>query len=173
MRKIISYIAMSLDGKIARTTGDVKWLDEIPNPDKLDYGYNDFYKSIGTTLMGRTTYEHVKEYGFDYYKDTKNYVFSSRQAEPQEHLEFVSQDVVSFVKKLRQQPGKAIWLIGGGKLNTAMLKAKMIDEMLLFIMPVVLGEGISLFEDEELMHEAQLLETETYKGGVIRLHYKF
>ena len=54
-----------------------------------------------------------------------------------------------------------------------MLKAKMIDEMLLFIMPVVLGEGISLFEGEELMHEAQLLETETYKGGVIRLHYKF
>ena len=166
-------MAISIDGKIARMDGDVKWLDEIPNPDKTDYGYQKFYKSIDTTLMGRTTYEHVKSYGFDYYKDTKNYVFSSRKAEPHELLEFISEDAVSFVKKLKEKQGKDIWLIGGGKLNASMLKAKLIDKLMLFVMPIVLGEGTSAFEGINLMRDAKLIDSKTYSNGVVFMHYKF
>ncbi len=172
MRKVISYMAMSIDGKIAKADGDVKWLDEIPNPDKSDYGYADFYTSIDTTLMGRTTYEHVKDYGFDYYKDTKNYVFSSQKAEHQKYLEFISEDAVSFVKKLKAGTGKDIWLIGGGKLNASLLTAQLIDELMLFVMPIVLGEGIAAFEGFDLMHEANLLDSKTYSNGVVYLKYK-
>jgi len=173
MRKIILYTATSIDGKIARPDGDVKWLDEIPNPDKLDYGYADFYKSIDTTLMGRTTYEHVKHFGFDYYKDTQNFVFSSQKAEPHQYLEFVSEDAVSFAKKLKLEKGKDIWLIGGGKLNTSMLKANLIDKLMLFVMPIVLGEGIPLFEEVQIMQQATLTSTETFSGGVTLLKYSF
>ena len=78
MRKIISYIAMSIDGKIAKANGDISWLEEIPNPNNDDYGYAEFYNSIDTTLMGRITYEQV--IGFDVpfpYPDKTNYVFTS------------------------------------------------------------------------------------------------
>lgn len=165
-------MAMSIDGKIARPDGDIKWLDEIPNPDKSDYGYADFYKSIDTTLMGRTTYEHVKDYGFDYYKDTKNYVFSSHKAEPQKHLEFISEDAVSFVQKLKAGTGKDIWLIGGGKLNASLLKAQLINELMLFVMPIVLGEGIAAFEGFDLMYETELIDSKIYSNGVAYLKYK-
>ncbi|MTI21837.1 dihydrofolate reductase [Fulvivirga sp. RKSG066] len=171
MRKLISYMAMSIDGKIARLDGDVKWLDKIPNPDKTDYGYGDFYKSIDTTLMGRTTYEHVKSFGFDYYKDTRNYVFSSKKSENQKYLHFISEDAVDFTKKLKTQEGKNIWLIGGGKLNASMLKAGLIDELMLFVMPIVLGEGIAAFEGLDLMHDAKLIDTKNYNNSVTYLHY--
>lgn len=53
MRKIKLYIAISLDGKIAKADGDVSWLDELPKPDHSDYGYSDFLSSVDTTLMGK------------------------------------------------------------------------------------------------------------------------
>jgi dihydrofolate reductase len=77
MRKIVLYIAASLDGKIARKDGDVKWLDEFSDPEQMDYGYNDFLNSIDTTLMGNNTYKQLLGFGIDFpYRGKTNYVFT-------------------------------------------------------------------------------------------------
>lgn len=71
MRKIILFIASSLDGFIARESGDIDWL-----PKNTDSGYNDFYKSIDTVIMGKKTYNQVLTFGDYPYKDKKSYVFT-------------------------------------------------------------------------------------------------
>ena len=80
MRKLKLYMATSLDGKIAGSKDDVKWLEEIPNPEKTDYGYYDFYRSVDTTIMGNTTYKMIENFEGKFpYPDTKNYVASSKK----------------------------------------------------------------------------------------------
>jgi dihydrofolate reductase len=66
MPKLILYIAISLDGKIARSDGGMDWLENHPNPNGLDYGYADFLAGIGTTIMGRKTYEEILGFGIDW-----------------------------------------------------------------------------------------------------------
>src|SRR5687767_13108969 len=121
-RKIIVYIATSADGYIARRDGDVEWLNRRPRT--VDYGIRELYPTIDTILWGRKTYDWL----LDYYKkqgktkglfDTKlaNYVFSrtppSRAAAG---VEFVSEPVKTFARRLRTTPGKHIWMMGGGEL---------------------------------------------------------
>ena len=61
MRKVILYVAISLDGKIAKTDGSVEWLEDLPNPENSDHDYVEFYESIDVTIMGNSTYQQVKE----------------------------------------------------------------------------------------------------------------
>jgi len=95
MRKVILYVAISLDGKIAKPDGNVEWLDSIPNPDQLDYGYAEFYENIAITIMGNNTYEEVL--GFDVpfpYPTKKNYVLTRQEGKTDtEFVSFVSGDV--------------------------------------------------------------------------------
>lgn len=173
MKKLILYIATSLDGKIAKPDGDVAWLDQLPNPDKSDYGYADFYNTLDTTLMGRKTYDQVL--GFDLkeplYPKTKNYVFTTQKDNPVEGFEFVNEDPVTFTKKLKQQEGKDVWLIGGAAINTPLFNAGLIDEMMVFVMPIVLGDGIPLFARSPNTNEIQLIDNKVYEGGAALLHY--
>ena len=116
MRKISSYIAVSLNGKIAKKDSSVDWLESIPNPDKSDYGYEDFYTSIDTTIQCSSTYNQVMGWGIDFpYADKKNYVFTrNSKLENTKHVDFISNNHVDFIKQLKKQSGSAIWLIGGG-----------------------------------------------------------
>jgi dihydrofolate reductase len=132
-RKVIVYIATSADGYIARPDGDVEWLNR--RPDTVDYGMTQFYSSIDTILWGRKTYDwvlayHRKERAKGGVFDTKvaNYVFSRkppRRAAP--GVEFVSEPVKGFAKRLRMNPGKHIWMMGGGGLIASFLDAGEID----------------------------------------------
>lgn len=173
MRKIILYIAMSLDGKIARPDGRVDWLDAIPNHEKLDYGYTDFYQSFDTTLQGYTTYQTILNFGIPFpYPDKKNYVFTTKtNLDKTEYVDFVSGDIISFIHNLKSEAGKDIWLIGGGKLNTALFNANLIDEMQVFVMPVVLGEGIPLFGLVPKEAMLRLADHKAFSSGVVLLKY--
>ncbi|WP_420153127.1 dihydrofolate reductase family protein [Siphonobacter sp.] len=173
MRKITLYIAMSLDGFVAGTQDELDWLIQFPNPEQTDYGYAAFLETIDTTLMGYRTYEVVLglEETFPYANLT-NYVFTrstSRGEAP--YVSFVTEDWRTFVQNLKQQPGKGIWLIGGGQLNAAFLNEKRIDELIVHVMPVVLGSGISLFEGLTIEHTLQLTSTKSYHNGVLELQY--
>jgi dihydrofolate reductase len=171
MRKLVLYIATSIDGYIAASDGSVDWLETIPNPDQSDYGYADFYDSISTTLMGNKTYEQVLGFGDFPYHGKENYVFSKQAQGATEHVQFVNQDPAAFVQNLKKQMGGDIWLVGGGHLNTLMLDAGIIDEILLFQMPVVLGDGIALFPDAKTSEPLHLLKSTSYKSGVTLMHY--
>ena len=173
MRTVQLYIAISLDGFIAKPDGDVKWLEEIPNPDKTDHGYADFYADLDTTLMGFKTYDKVLGYGIENpYPTTTNYVFSrnSSHADNDEYR-FISQDPVEFTKQLKAQPGKNIWLIGGGQINTLLLNAGLIDEFLVFVMPIILGKGIPLFGGAVQEQSLALQESKIYTTGAMMLRY--
>lgn len=174
MRKVILYIAMSLDGKIAKVDGDVSWLENLPNPDKTDYGFADFYKTVDTTLMGRITYEQVLGFDVDRpHGGKKNFVFTRSKPEANSDYEFIKKDVAEFVKSLKKEPGSNIWLIGGAQINTALFNAGLIDQMMIFVMPIVLGEGIDLFAARPNQNMLHLIETKTYASGATLLHYEF
>ena len=173
MKKIILYIATSLNSKIAKKDGSVHWLEEIPNPNKLDYGYAAFNETIDTTIQGYDTYAQVIGWDIPFpYTATKNYVLTRKQEiKNTEHVAFIKENHIEFIKKLKAGEGKAIWLIGGGQVNTSLLNAGLIDEIRVFVMPIVLSDGIELFEllpDETTL---TLIDSKTYPTGVVELRY--
>jgi len=174
LRKIRLYIATSLNGKIARPDGSVDWLESIPNPDKTDYGYEAFYGEIDTTLQGYKTYQQLLSWGIPFpYPDKKNYVVTRKKdVENNGDVMFIREEPVAFIRGLKQQAGKDIWLIGGGEINTLLLNAGLIDELELFIMPVILPEGIGLFGGIPEETGLRLLETQSFASGAVRMTYR-
>ncbi len=175
MRKIILYIAASIDNYIARPDGNVDWLH---NPDYAlegeDYGYASFYKTIDTTLMGNSSYQEIL--GFDVpfpYPDKTNYVFSrSENNEDNEFVKFFSGDIAKFTKQLKEKPGKDIWLVGGGQINTVLLINGLIDKIILTIIPITLGDGIPMFhEGAPAETKFDLEKSQAFKSGLVQLTF--
>lgn len=174
MRKVILYIATSLDGYIAEKDGGLDWLERFPHEPSEDYGYVDLLNRIDCTLMGRITFDFVARYSGPFpYPDTTNYVFSNRDIKTDLPIEIISGDAVAFLKHLKQQKGKDIWLIGGGRLNTSFANAGLIDEMILTQIPVFLGSGIPVFDSLKTTIALQNCKYKTYPNGVIKLHAQF
>jgi len=178
MRKIIVHIATSADGFIARKDGGIDWLDR-PVPKGVDYGLAAFYKSIDTILYGRKTYDVAVKFvadGIEIPHDARvrNYVFSRRRA-PKKILpgfEFVKEPIKTFVKSLRAQKGKDIWMMGGGGIIASFLDAGAIDEFIIHVIPTFIGEGIPLIGPGQRTVPLKLLSTKKFSDGVLRLHYQ-
>jgi len=174
MRKIILGLAASLDGYIARANGDVDWLkmeDLTEGADEM----KEFFASIDTIFFGRKTYEKGLEMGGDInmYGKVMNYVFSHtpRQSEI-ENLKFISENVVEFVKNLKRQDGKNILLMGGGSLATTFFEEGLIDELIIGVQPVILGNGIPLFLPHEKQTELERYDVKTRKSGTVQISYR-
>jgi dihydrofolate reductase len=168
MRKIIVYIATSADGYIARADGDVEWLDRPAAPG--NYGMNEFYKSIDTILWGRKTAIRAEGGYFD--EKIKNYVFSRHppKANPP-GAEFVKEPISEFANRIRQMPGKNIWMMGGAGIIGSFLDANQIDEFIIHMMPTFIGEGIPLVQPRHRSVSLNLLSCKAFSDGVVRLHY--
>jgi dihydrofolate reductase len=178
LRKIIVYIATSADGFIARPDGDVAWLDR-PRP-KGNYGMPVFFKSIDTILWGRKTYAKGLEMGMEkgmkaagFGPHIKNYVFSRRpQKSSVPTFEFVNEPIKTFAQRLRAQPGKHIWMMGGGEIIASFLDQGEIDEFRINIIPILIGEGIPLIQPRHRSIRLKLLSTKAFPDGVVHLHYR-
>ncbi|MFB6320752.1 dihydrofolate reductase family protein [Saccharicrinis sp. FJH54] len=173
MRKLVLYIACSLNGKIARMDGSVDWLENLPNPDANDYGYAEFMDSVETTVMGNKTYQQISGWDMEFpYKDKINYVLT-RNVEKEEdaYVKFISDDPVAFIRMLKSGKGKNIWLIGGGQVNTLLWNHGLIDEIRVFIMPYILKSGIELFEGLPDESQLSLIRQHTFESGVTELVY--
>lgn len=173
-RKIIIYIAASLNNKIADQEGSVEWLETIPHQEGEDYGYQNFYNTIDTTIMGYATYAQVKGWGIEWpYKDRKNYVVTSKaDRETDEFVEFISEKPIDYFKNLKEEEGKDIWLVGGGQLNKLFLNAGLVDEIIVHIMPIILNGGIDMFVGVPEQKVLELASTKTYDSGVMELKYE-
>lgn len=177
-RRIIAYLATSADGYIARRDGDVEWLNR--RPDTVDYGMAGFYATIDTILWGRRTYDWLLDYHKQRGKtkglfDTKvaNYVFSRkppRRAAP--GVEFVSQPVKAFAQRLREAPGKDIWMMGGAGLIASFLDAGEIDEFDIHVIPVFIGAGIPVIAPRHRDIPLHLCSSKKFPDGVVRLRYQ-
>ncbi len=175
MRKIVLYIAASLDGYIARPDGNIDWLTDkkYTIPDE-DFGYSALMETIDTTLMGNNTYKAVLDMDMPFpYSDKKNYVFSRSEQKDTEFATFVKDDAVDFIEKLKEQPGKDIWLIGGGQLNSLVLNAGLLDEIILTYIPIILGKGIPLFSADAAEHKVKLVPSNSnvYRNGFLQIRY--
>ncbi|MFD1032732.1 dihydrofolate reductase family protein [Metaplanococcus flavidus] len=171
-RKIVCYIAESLDGYIATEDDSLDWLFKIDG--EGDAGYAEFMETIDTVVMGRRTYDWVMEFenGEYPYEGIKTYVYTHTppQASP-ENVEFTDMDIPVFAEKLKSSPGKNIWVIGGSKLLAGFLEAGLIDEFIISIAPVTIGSGIPLFQKSLLTTEFKLRDVKRY-GEFAQLHYE-
>lgn len=172
MRKLKLYIAASLDGFIATPDGKVTWLDEAAKDHSPNaYGYKDFMDSIDTTLMGYNTYKFIEDMDIPFpYPDKKNFVFSSshQKIKPNPAI-IVATDIVEFTASLKQEQGLDIWLVGGGKINSKLLNAGLIDEFIITYVPVVLGAGIPLFADNAALSSLSRKLIIPYDDGLFQV----
>jgi dihydrofolate reductase len=173
-RRIIVYIATSADGYIARPDGDVKWLDR-PRP-KGNYGMGEFFRTIDTILWGRKTYTKGLEMGMKaggFGGGIKNYVFSREpQKSGEPGFEWVNEPVKGFAKRLRGEPGKDIFMMGGGGIIASFLDEGEIDEFRISVIPILIGEGIPLVAPRHPAIPLTLTSTEKFPDGVVRLNYR-
>lgn len=172
--RIKLYIATSLDGFIAREDGSIDWLTEYENNSETDYGYSEFYSSIGTVLMGRKTYEQALEFGEWPYREKKTYVFT-QQKKPLHHgknVEFISGNIAEFVSLLKESTDRDIWLVGGSQLIKVFLKENLVQDLIVFVVPVILGGGIPLFDHIGKEIKLKTGRIKKYENGLMRLEYK-
>lgn len=175
MAKIILYIASSIDGLIARKNGSVDWLNNFPNPEKTDYGYNEFFSKTTSVIMGRKTYDEILGFDIDWpYSDCNTYVVSRKNDfKVNTPGTFVVNEInKDFVNDLKSECDKNIWLVGGGEIISEFLKIDAVDEIILTFMPIILSKGIELFPGESKEIKLELINSEVFKNGIVSLHYK-
>ena len=169
---VILYIAMSVDGFIAKKDGSVDWLVKY-NEGGEDYGYKEFYKGIGASIMGAATYLKGVEDGWI---DPKmpTYVVTHRELErpPGAEIRFYSGDLRKLVGEVGKTTKKDIWLVGGGKLAQGFLRERLVDRIILSVIPEMLGEGIPLFGETGQGGKLRLADTKSYKSGIVQMSYE-
>ena len=172
MRKVILYIAASLDGYIARTDGDIDWLSMVETPGE-DYGYAAFHETIDTVMMGRNTYEKVLSFGIPYpHSDKQSYIISrTLTSKISENIHFYGGNLTELITLLKQKEGKHIFIDGGAQFVHALLQEKLIDELIISTIPVLLGDGIRLFKEGFLEQKLQLLSVQSFGSGLVQAHY--
>lgn len=144
MPNVVLYIAMSLDGKIARANDQLDWLFDVKG--EGDNGYADFLKTVGAVVMGRKTYEEVLQLSEDYpYPDIPNYILTRSPDRQAEHVTFTDEPIEQLIERLKEEIDQDIWLVGGGEVIKAAMENDLVDRYEIAIAPVVLGEGIPLF----------------------------
>jgi dihydrofolate reductase len=172
-RKVIVHIATSADGFIASRDGDLEWLTSRPAP-KGFYGINDFMKSVDIKIIGRKTYEASLRLGAKFDSKDRHIVFS-RQSPPTNTpsgVQFQNDAIGPFVSRLREQPGKNIWLMGGGELIASFLDEQGIDEFVISVVPVFIGDGIPLIARCHRHVPLELHSLNRFEDGVVQLHYR-
>jgi len=170
MGLVRGYIAASVDGFVATTDGGVGWLDPF---NEEDFGYADFEARIGTLVMGRTTFEQVLTFGKWPYAGKKVVVLSSRKLSSlPEGVVARRGDLPGLSNELGRQ-AKDAWVVGGPKTLGAFLRLGAVSTLELFVIPVLLGDGVPLFERRAGKAERLTLEeVRQYPNGVVKLGFR-
>ena len=167
MRKIVLFIAMSLDGYIADRRGGIGWLNGQGCDNENIGVYSEFVKEIDTILMGWNTYHQVTtelsptEW---IYSDFTTYVITHNEINSTEQIRFVNENPIDVVEKLKSKEGKNIWICGGANLTQQLMQNDLIDEYYISVIPTLLGSGIRLFGNLENEIKLKVLKTQTYNG---------
>lgn len=174
MRKVVLFIAMSLDGYIADGNGGVGWLNGQGDDNENIDTYSDFVKDIDTVLMGWNTYHQVvtelspTEW---IYGDFTTYVITHNKSISNEQILFTAENPIDLVKDIKQQNGKDIWVCGGANLVQQLMCADLIDRYCISVIPTLLGKGIRLFGEFPKEQKLSLVQTRNY-NGIVELIYE-
>ncbi|MBD1383244.1 dihydrofolate reductase family protein [Metabacillus arenae] len=177
-RRIILDLAVSLDGFIEGKNGEVDWciMDS-------EMGFIYFLNQIDTILYGRKSYDLWGQFTpemedtdpekeiWDLVHSKDKYVFSRTQKGTDSKAIFINNNILEEVNKLKNKPGKDIWLYGGASLMTTFINLGLVDEFRLSVHPVILGEGKPLFIDIKQRLNLKMVNTRTFSSGVVQLIY--
>lgn len=178
MRKVILDLAVTLDGYIEGPNGEVDWcvMDD-------DMGFDRFLSTIDTILYGRISYDmwgnfqpeanasEAERSLWEAVHSKRKIVFSSNP-KPDGKAAFIASDIAEKVSEMKKESGKDIFLYGGAKLITTFIDLGLVDSYRLSVHPTVLGNGKPLFENLEKRLDLKLVDSNTFKSGVIQLIYE-
>ena len=174
-RKVILYISQSLDGFIADNKGSVEWI--IGNDKKYasDYGYEKFIEDIDTVILGANTYKQIKnELSPDkwVYENLQSYVLTNEKIKDTEAIKYVNMNIEKLINKLKQEKGKDIWICGGANLVNQCVKANLIDEYQITTVPIILGNGVRLFGENNKKINLEFKEIKEENGLIMGIYTK-
>lgn len=174
MRTLTVYIATSLDGYIAKPNDDLGFL-KLVEKEGEDYGYSEFIATIDTIILGRKTYDWVlKEIGSSHYDngDRNVYVITRTERPSVGKTKFYSGSLTELVNQLKNENGKNIYCDGGAEIINELLKNDLIDEFIISIIPVLVGDGTKLFKDGRPEQQLELVSAKTFDTGLTQLHFR-
>jgi dihydrofolate reductase len=170
-RKVILYIAQSLDGYIAGPDDDLSFLSAVEQEGE-DYGYGEFIETVDTVIMGRRTYDWVmRQVGYFPHADKEAYILTRTPKATEGKTHFYNGDISALVHALKQKQGGNIFCDGGADVVHALLAQHLIDEFVISIIPVLLGDGIQLFKDGRPTLPLQLESSRHFPSGLVQLKY--
>lgn len=172
MRKVIFRVANSLDNYIARDDHEIDW---ILGGEEASSAMEEFWEKIDTVVAGRKTYEPLLKSGKPWlsFPGVKNYVLSRTIRDtPDKNVQIISENAAEFIRRLKNEQGGEIFVIGGGELANSLFEENLIDEITLNIHPLLLGSGIPLFLPMERQIDLELLECKSFKNGCVVVRYR-
>lgn len=170
--KVVLYIAASIDGYIAAPGDDLSFLSMVEMPGE-DYGYAEFMRTIDKVIMGRKTYDWVVVNAPNYsHSDQETYILTRTSKASIGNTHFYNGDLQELVQTLKAKGGKNIFCDGGAETANALLRLGLIDEIVLSIIPIILGAGTKLFHEGIPERKLHLLESKSYHSGLIQMHYR-
>lgn len=170
-RKVILYIAMSLDGYIAQADDDLSFLSMVEQEGE-DYGYTKFIDTVDAVIVGRRTYDKVLSMGYDFPHSSKDAYIVTRTPRPAlGSVKFYTGDLKDLVLRLKKTSGKNIFVDGGAQVVHQLLLDDLIDEFYISIIPILLGDGIPLFQKGRPQTTLTLVSTTSFDKGLVQLHY--
>lgn len=167
MRKVILFIAMSLDGYIADSEGKVGWLNGQGNEEEMIDTYSEFVTHVDTVAMGWNTYSQIiTELSPDewVYDGLESYVITHRDYPSTEQIHITNENPCHLIKELKKQEGKNIWICGGASIVQQLMTEDLIDIYYISVIPTLLGKGIRLFGESRKEIPLKLLKTQSYDG---------
>lgn len=171
MPHVIYYVAASLDGYIAIPDGGLEWLAPFEGKGE-DYGYDEFYASIDAVLLGSRAYEKSLTFGGWPFPGKPCWTFSRRGLEAAEPDVIITpKPPVEVMAELEERGVERAWLVGGGALAGSFREHRLINEYIVSVIPVILGEGIPLFTPCGEREYLQLTGSRSYPNGVVQLRY--
>jgi dihydrofolate reductase len=174
MRKLSLFIATSVDGYIAKPNDDLSFL-KLVEKEGEDYGYGAFTENIDTIIIGRRTYDYViNEIGSSHYDNGERdvYVITRTERPKVGRTNFYSGDLTKLVEQLKSEKGKNIYCDGGAEVINELFNHDLIDEIIISVIPVLLGNGTRLFKDGRPEQTLEFIQVKTFETGLTQLHYK-
>ncbi len=172
-RKLILYISMSADGYLATKDDDLSWLSLVEQEGE-DYGYKAFNDTVDTYIVGRATYDVVLKLtggAFPQADLFDCYVITRQERENENGVKFYNSDIEELIKDIKSKPGKSIYCDGGAEIVKLLMDKSLIDEYIISVIPIFLGDGKRLFLGGTDSINLDLKSVKKYDSGLVQMHY--
>ncbi|WP_158858476.1 dihydrofolate reductase family protein [Lunatibacter salilacus] len=171
-RKVFLFIATSLDGYIAQPNDNLDFLSMVEQEGE-DYGYSEFVKTVDTVIVGRRTYDKVLSMGVDFpYADKDVYIITRTPRPDEGHVKFYTGELKHLIETLKSTKGKNIFCDGGAEIVNELLRNDLVEEFIISIIPIFVGDGTKLFKDGRPEQRLDLISVKQFDKGLAQLHYR-